>query len=146
MHQPRVKILHESRLILRREPHDDAFEAGRLYGVNLRHQTDRRASRPVLGNRLIHRNLFAGFVVGELDPKVTAFALGGRIMQHRQPAVGTMLERVFADLLAPRERVQTKIEDPGIRIARRALWINGKTAVIDHADWSESYGEWPVRP
>src|SRR3984885_15985547 len=45
-----------------------------------------------------------------------------------------MLQRVFADLLAPGERVQTKVEHPKVGTACRAFWINREAAVIDHAD------------
>src|SRR6202142_4608081 len=52
-------------------------------------------------------------------------------------AVGTMLKRVFADLLTPGEGVEPEVEHPGVRRSVRPLGVDGETAVVDDADGRE---------
>ena len=132
----RMQVLHEGRLVLRREPRVNAFDARRLGGVDLGHEAGGRAGRPVLGDRVVDSDLFAGFVVRELDAIKSALTISRRIMQDRD-SVGTVLERVFADLLAPGESVEAEVEHPRVRRSVRPLGVDGEAAVVDDADGRE---------
>src|SRR6202789_1462208 len=52
-------------------------------------------------------------------------------------AVGAMLERIFADLLAPGEGVEAEVEHPGVRWSVRPFGVDGEAAVVDDADRRE---------
>jgi hypothetical protein len=57
-------------------------------------------------------------------------------MQHRD-SVRAVLQRVFADLLAPGEGVEAEVEHPGVRRSVRPFGVDGEAAVVDDADRGE---------
>ena len=85
---------------------------------------------------MVDSDLLAGFLIGKLDAVKPALPIGGRIMQDGD-AVGAMLKRVFADLLAPGEGVEPEVEHPGVRRTVRPFGVDGESAVVDDADSRE---------
>src|SRR6201999_500291 len=88
---------------------------------------------PVLGDRVVDSDLLAGFVISELNAVQPTLPIGRGIMQDGD-AIGAMLQRVFADLLAPGEGIEAEVEHPGVWRSGRPFGVDGEAAVIDDAD------------